>query len=155
MKGAQVHWQAGQGDREMRGGEEELGLGQRDPEGEARGRVDKERGETGREEEASRVTKDSLLGEAGMMMGSGWLGPIEEGGRLRSVGVVAVSEGGAGFGVGVVSVGEVETEVGEVGTEEAEEGTVGGELAVGEGGKGEVMRGIGEDGWGEKGKAGD
>lgn len=66
MEGAQEHWQTGQGDRERRGGEEGLGLGQRDPEGETRGRADKERGETGREEEASWVTKDSLLGEAVM-----------------------------------------------------------------------------------------
>lgn len=53
-----------------------------------------------------------------------------------------------GSGVGVVSVGEVGREV-------AEEGTRNGELAGGEEGKGEVMRGIGDEGWGEKGKAGD
>lgn len=64
--------------------------GQRDPEGETGGRVDKERGETGREPKASGVTKDSLLGEAttegealpegeewmdetGMVMDSDWL----------------------------------------------------------------------------------
>lgn len=61
MEGAQEHWQTGQGDRERRGGEEGLGLGQRDPEGETGGRADKERGEIGREGEASWVTKDSLL----------------------------------------------------------------------------------------------
>lgn len=64
MEGAQVHWQAGQGDKERRGGEEGLRVGQRDPEGETGGRVDKERGETGRKPKASWVTKDSLLGEA-------------------------------------------------------------------------------------------
>lgn len=45
--------------------------------------------------------------------------------------------------------------VGEDGTDVAEEGMGGGELAGGEEGKGEVMRGIGEGGWGEKGKVGD
>lgn len=111
IEGAQVHWQAGQGDRERRGGEDGLGLGQRDPEGETGGRVDKKRGETGREEEASWVTEDSLLGEAvtegealpegeegmretGMVMGSDWLEAIEEGTGVRLVCVVAISEGG-------------------------------------------------------------
>lgn len=51
-----------------------------------------------------------------------------------------------GFGVGVVSVGEVGTEVGEDGTDVAEKEMGGGELAASEEGKGEVMRGIGEDG---------
>lgn len=60
-----------------------------------------------------------------------------------------------GFGVSEVSVGEVGGEVGEVGTDVAEEGMGGGELAADEKGTGEVMRGIGEDGWGENGKAGD
>ncbi len=76
--------------------------------GDAGGRVDKERGETGREEAASWETEDSLLGEAvtegevlpegeegmeetGMVMASVWLGPVEEGERVRLVGVVAVS----------------------------------------------------------------
>ena len=48
-----------------------------------------------------------------------------------------------GFGVGLARVGEVGAEVGEGGKGGGEEG------------KGEVMRGIGEDGWGEKGKVGD
>lgn len=61
MSGANVHWQAGQGDRERRGGEQGVGLGQRDPEGETGGRLDMERGETEREREASWVTADSLL----------------------------------------------------------------------------------------------
>lgn len=60
-----------------------------------------------------------------------------------------------GFGVSEVNVGEVGAEVGEVGTDVAEEGMGGGEFAADEKGKGEVMRGIGEDGWGENGKAGD
>lgn len=96
--GAQVHWQTGQGERERRGGDEGLGLGQRDPEGETGGRVDKERGETGREEEeASWASKDSLLGEAVRegevmpggeeMMGSDRFGATEEG--LRSLGAVS------------------------------------------------------------------
>lgn len=48
----------GQGERERRSGEGGLGLG------EMGGRIDKESGDTGQEEEASWVTKDSLLGEA-------------------------------------------------------------------------------------------
>lgn len=109
-EGEQVHWQAGQGDRDRRGGEEGLGLGQRDPEGEMGGRVDKERGETGRVEAASWVPKDSPLGEAvtegealldgeegmgetGMVMDSVKLGAADEGTKL--VGVVAGSEGAA------------------------------------------------------------
>lgn len=92
MEGGQVHWQAGQGDRERRGGEEGLGLGQ------------------WREEAASWVTKGSLhgdavtegealskgekgMGEKGIMRGSDRLGAIEEGTRVRMAGVVAVSEG--------------------------------------------------------------
>lgn len=54
MECEQVHWHAGQGERERRGGEEGLGLGQADPDGETW------RGETGRERGA---THDSLLGE--------------------------------------------------------------------------------------------
>lgn len=49
-----------------------------------------------------------------------------------------------------MSEGEVGPDVGEHGTEE---GTS--ESAAGEGGKSDVMRGIREDRWGEKGKAGD
>lgn len=60
-----------------------------------------------------------------------------------------------GFGVGVVNVGEVGAKVGGDGRDVAEEQMGGGELEADEGGKGEVMRGIGEDGWGENGKAGD
>lgn len=86
-EGAQVHWQTGQGDRERRGGEDGQGLGQRDAEGELGGRVEKERGETGREEETSWVTKDSLLGEAvtereagsGVEEGRSWLGDVVAG----------------------------------------------------------------------------
>lgn len=91
MEGGQVHWQAGQGDREQRGGEEGLGLGQ------------------WREEAASWVTKGSLhgdavtegkalskgekgMGETGIMRDSDRLGAIEEGTRVRMAGVVAVSE---------------------------------------------------------------
>lgn len=92
MVGAKLPWQAGQGDRERRGGEEGVGLGQRDPEAETRGRVDKERGETGREEEASWVTRDAVTeGEAKPE------GEEEMGGtgvmRVRLAGVVAVIEG--------------------------------------------------------------
>lgn len=53
----------------------------------------------------------------------------------------------AGFG----RVGEDGTDVGEVGTDVVEKG----ELGAGEEGKGEVMRGIGEDKRGEKAKAED
>lgn len=105
-EGEQVHWQAGQGDRERRGGEEGLGLGQCDPEGDTGGRVDKEIGETERVEAASWVPKDSLLretvtegealpdgeegmGETGVVMV--WLEVADEGTRL--VGVVAGLEG--------------------------------------------------------------
>ena len=45
--------------------------------------------------------------------------------------------------------------VGEVGTEVGEDGTEVAEQRMGDRGNGEVMRGIGEDGWGEKGKTGD
>lgn len=116
------------------------------------------------------------MGETGKVMDSDWLGPIEEGIRLRLVGVVTFSavaverqersevapdkvreeEFGAaceGFGVAVVSVGEDGAEVEEDWTDE--EGMGGGELAADEEAKGEVMRGIGEDGWGENSKAGD
>lgn len=183
MEGAQVHWQAGQGDKDRRGGEEELGLGQRDPEGERGGRLDKERGDTGREPKARGVTTDSLLGEAviegeflpegeeqmgeaGTVMDSDWLGPIEQGVRLRLVGVVTfgvmaverwlkfkeapgkIREFCAACeasGVAVFWMGEDEAGV-------SEEEMGGGELAAG---TGEVMRGIGEVVWGENGKAGD
>lgn len=59
-----LHWQTGQGDKERRGGEEGLGLGQRDPEGEKLGRVHTERGETGRDEEFSWAIRESLLAES-------------------------------------------------------------------------------------------
>lgn len=107
--GAQVHWQTGQGDRERRGGDEGLGLGQRDPEGEMGGRVDKDRGETGREEEASWATTDSLLCEAategkavseveiGSGTGSDRLGATEEGAGVRLVGVVGGLRGAAAW----------------------------------------------------------
>lgn len=62
--GAQVHWHAGQGDKERRGGEEGVGLGQRGPAGELSGRVDKDRGETGRELQTSWVGRESWLTEA-------------------------------------------------------------------------------------------
>lgn len=92
MECGQVHWQAGQGDRERGGGEEGLGLGQ------------------WREEAASWVTKGSLhgdavtegealpkgekeIGETGIMRGSDRLGAMEEGTKVRMAGVVAVSEG--------------------------------------------------------------
>lgn len=55
----------------------------------------------------------------------------------------------------MVSVGEVGAEVGEDGRDVSEEGTGGGELAADKKGTGEVMSGIGEDGWGENGKTGD
>lgn len=89
--GIEAHWQVGQGDRERGGGEEGLGLGQRDPEGETGGRADKERGETGREE-------DSLLGETAkegeaLPEGEQGMGEMAMGTRSRLVGAVAVSEG--------------------------------------------------------------
>jgi len=62
MDGAKINWQAGQGDRGRRGGEEGVGLGQHDPEAETEGRVEMERGEAGGEEEVGRVTRDSFLG---------------------------------------------------------------------------------------------
>lgn len=110
MEGTPVHWQAGQGNREWGQGEEERGLGQWDPNGEMRGRVDMERGETGWEEVTSWASKDSLLGEAvpegetlpeseegvgeaAMVMGSDGLGATEEETRVRSVGEVAGSKG--------------------------------------------------------------
>lgn len=65
------------------------------------------------------------------------------------------SKGCEGFGRGMVNMGEVGTEVGEDGTDVADGGTGNEELAAGEEGKGEVMRGMGDDGWGEKGKVED
>lgn len=65
------------------------------------------------------------------------------------------SKGCEGFEMGMVNMGEVGTEVGEDGTDVADEGTGNKELAASDEGKGEVMRGIGEDGWGEKGQVWD
>lgn len=121
---------------------------------------------------------EKWMDETGMVMDSVWLWSLEEGLRVRLVVVAVVSEvavvlqdrseidpdnereevfGSAceGFGVGVVSVGEVLAEVGGDGTDVADEGMGGGEFAADGGGKGDVMRGIGEDGWGENGKVGD
>lgn len=98
--GAQVHWHAGQGDKARRGGEEGAGLGQREPAGGVSGRVDKDRGETGREPQTSWVARESLLREAVtgaevMLVGEEVAasvvadcdGPIGEGVRLSLAGV--------------------------------------------------------------------
>lgn len=55
----------------------------------------------------------------------------------------------------MVSVGEFGTDEGEDRTDGTKEGMGEGELATGEGGKGEVIRGIVEDGSGDKGKSAD
>lgn len=57
MEGAQVHWQSGQGDKEGGGGEEGLGLGQQEPEGEVGGRT-----ETGQEPNTSGAETHTLGG---------------------------------------------------------------------------------------------
>lgn len=76
--------------------------------------------------------------ETGIVVGSG---AVVEGSRVGLAGVAA-SEGVDNVREeGSACVGEVGTEVGEDGREEG--------IGDGEGGKGEVMRGIGEDGWGE------
>lgn len=111
------------------------------------------------------------MDETGMVMDSDWLWSLGDGLRVRLVVAVVLQDrseidpdnereevfGSAceGFGIGVVSVGEVRAEVGRDGTDVADEGMGGGEFAADEGGKGDVMRGIGEDGWGENGKVGD
>lgn len=110
--GAQVHWQTGQGERERRGGEEGLGLGQRDPEGDTGGRVDKDRGETGREEEAaaSWASKDSLLGEVvreGEVMPGGEKGMGSE----RLVATEGLRSLGEVSGLRGASVGQDKSEV--------------------------------------------
>lgn len=71
------------------------------------------------------------------------------------VGMVAAAEGAVdsvsaciGCGLGT---GDGETQVGEDGSVIADEKSCDGELATGEEGNGDVMRGIGEDGRGEKG----
>lgn len=98
MEGAQVHWHAGQGDNERRGGEEGVGLVQRDPEGEVGVRVEKETGETEQELKVSWVTKDSLLGEAvtegevDLAKDSDWLRPADDGISEQLVGVVVFLE---------------------------------------------------------------
>lgn len=172
--GAQVHWHAGQGDKERRGGEEGVGLGQRDPAGEVSGRVDKDRGETGREPQTSWVARESLLREAVTgteveLVGEDVTvsavgdcdGPIGEGVRVALRGA-AVSEtvpveakakefGSASREAGIASVS---ASVGD-GADAKGEGVGGGVNEMGEKGSGDVMRGIGEDGWGEYGGAGD
>lgn len=73
-------------------------------------------------------------------------------GELDTVGEeVFGSEGFKGFGMGMVNLDEGGAEVGEHGND----GRRNDKLAAGEEGEGEVMRGMGEDGWGEKGKVGD
>lgn len=64
-------------------------------------------------------------------------------------------EGGEEFGVVMLNVGEFGTELEEDGTDVPGEGLDNKELAAWVEGKGEVMRGIGEDELGEKGRVGD
>lgn len=174
MDGAQVHWHAGQGDKERRGGEGGVGLGQREPVGEVSGRVDKDRGETGREPQISWVARESLLREAvtgtevklvseDVTVGvvGDCDGPIGEGARV-SFGHVAGSETepeaaeaeGCGSASGEAGIAQVSVSVGD-GADAKGEGVGGGLKEMGEEGSGDVMRGIGEDGWGEYGEAGD
>lgn len=168
--GAQVHWHAGQGDKERRGGEEGVGLGQREPVGEVSGKVDKDRGETGRKPLISWVARESLLREAvtgtevklvgedvTVSVAGDCDGPIGEDVRV-SLWDAAGSEteaemaeveefGSASSEAGIESVGD--------GADAKGEGVGGGVKEMGEVGSGDVMRGIGEDGWGEYGGAED
>lgn len=165
-EGAQVHWHAGQGDKERRGGEEGVGLGQREPVGEVSGRGDKDRGETGRELQIICAGRESLLTEAVTSAEVELVG--EE--------VTAIVEGDCngliGEGVrallGDAAGSETEPEMAEAEefgstSGEAEvtsvsasfSGVGGGVKEMGEAGSGEVMRGIGEVGWGEYGWTGD
>lgn len=172
MDGAQVHWHAGQGDKERKGGEEGVGLGQREPAGEVSGKVDKDRGETGREPQISWVARESLLREA--VTGS----EVKLVGEDVTVGVVGDRDGPIGVGVrvslggvagsepemaeakefgsasGEAGIASVSASVGD-GAGAIGEGVGGGVKDMGEKGSGDVMRGIGEDGWGEYGGAGD
>lgn len=170
MVGAQVHWHAGQGDKERRGGEEGVGLGQREPAGEVSGRVDKERGETGREPQSGWVTRESLLTEVEVVLVGEEVtscavancdGPVGEDVGLSAVGAagsdrVPEMAGAEEFGSasGEAGVTSVSALVGD-GADAKGEGVGGGVKEVGEQGRGEVMSGIGEDGWGEYGGAGD
>lgn len=176
MEGAHVHWQAGQGERERRGGEEGPGLLQRDPEGDIAGRVATERGEMGRVHKDSRLAealtggevlpdgKEEEMDEMGMVVGSDvhgvsvedvfagsevavwqevWAEVNAETVREELAGSVCKGGEGDAFGMG------------ESGTEVEKKGMGEEESAAGVKGKGEVMRGIGEGGWGEKGKVED
>lgn len=167
MDGAQVHWHAGQGDKERRGGEEGVGLGQQEPVGEVSGRVDKDRGETGREPQISWVARESLLKvklvseDVTVGVVGDCDGPIGEGARV-SFGHVAGSETepetaeaeGFGSASGEARTAQVSASVGD-GADAKGEGVGGGLKEMGEEGSGDVIRGIGEDGWGEYGEAGD
>lgn len=75
--GAQVHWQRGQGDKEGGGGEEGLGLGQQDPEGDVGGRT-----ETGREPDRSGAGAGA---ETGRLGGSTQKGKSETGSGVSSL----------------------------------------------------------------------
>lgn len=72
LEGAQLHWHTGQGDKEGGGGEEGLGLGKQDVDGDMDGIV-----EAGQEPNAtwhvkcSLLRKDAARGETGTAMGSG------------------------------------------------------------------------------------
>lgn len=177
MEGAHVHWQAGQGERERRGGEEGPGLLQRDPLGDIAGRVATERGETGRVPKDSRLPealtegevlpdgKEEEMDETGMVVGSDVLGVSVEDTVAGSEGVAVWQEVWSEVHANTVreelagSVCEGGEDdafgVGESGTEAEKKGVGEEELAAGVKGKGEVMRGIGEGGWGEKGKVED
>lgn len=162
MGGAHVHWHAGQGDKERSGGEEGVGLGQQEPTGEVSGRVDKDRGETGRELQTSWVeavtsVEVELVGEevtGGVEWDCEGVGPL--------LGDAAGSETeqeraeGEEFGStsGEAKVTSVSTSMGD-GADAKGEGVGGGEKEMGEEGSGEVMRGIGEVGWGEYGRTGE
>lgn len=150
MGRAQVHWQAGQGDKQGGGGDEGPRLGQRGPEGEAAGST-----ETGREPNASGAAPAaSGLGGSGKR-GSGVSplghkaseGPPEQ--VREQAGSVCEESGVTEFKAGEAG-GESRADVTDVREEEMsrEEVSANGEAT------GEVIRGIGEGGCGEKDRAG-
>lgn len=122
--GAQEHWHAGQGDKARRGGEEGPGLGQREPAGEVSSRVDKDRGEAGREPQTSWVARESLLREA--VTGA----EVVLVGEEVAVSVVADCDGPIGEGVRLSLVGVAGSETAQEMAEAEEFGSASGEAGV-------------------------
>lgn len=148
MEGAQVHWQTGQEDKEGGGGEEGLGLGQPEPEGEVGGWT-----EAGREPNASRAGAETATPGGSRVRGGGVSSPLKalsaaDSARQQFASVCEES------GVTRLKAGEAGGDSSPDVTDGREGEMSGEELPAGVEGKGEVMRGIGEGGCGEKERAG-